>query len=66
MQIPRNTKGGKMMEYGEPKEPPKIEQSLKYLSNYFKFNLKEDLTAVFEPLISSIKLAIEEMKNGRR
>ena len=54
------------MEYGEPKELPKIEQSLKYLSNYFKFNLKEDLTAVFEPLISSIKLAIEEMKNGRR
>ena len=56
------------MEYKQQdqKELPKVEQSLKYLSNYFKFNLKEDLTTVFEPLISAVKFLAEEFKNGRR
>lgn len=39
----------------EQKPDPTLERSAKYLSNYFKFNFKEDLAEVLGPLCSVLK-----------
>jgi len=51
----------------EQKPDPTLERSAKYISNYLKFNLKEDLAEVLTPLCQEIKTisnAIIGGKNG--
>ena len=53
--------------FGEKKPDPKIETSLKYIANYQKFQMKEDLAEVLKPLIVAIEdvtTAILRGQNG--
>ena len=43
-----------MNDQNEQKPDPTLERSLKYISNYLKFGLKEDLVEILKPLYEAL------------
>lgn len=49
----------------EQKPDPTLERSAKYISNYLKFQLKEDIAEVLKPLCESINTIANAIYRGK-